>query len=148
YVLAGRTKSGSFAYVGSESCCLTDILGQSCFQDHSPPFQGGVAAPLIKRSRSFKARPGWLVTSTNKVRFAVRLKPPRSLRNKVPSRHFLKVANTPPLKGGECSRTPVLSNSLFSPRSVAMKDERGLKPATTYLNATLMPLPGKPGNVP
>src|SRR5215475_13190018 len=28
---------------------------------HSPPFKGGVAAPLIKRSRSLAAQTGWLV---------------------------------------------------------------------------------------
>ena len=34
-------------------------------------FQGGVAAPLIKRSRSLAAQTGWLVDSNkNKVRYA------------------------------------------------------------------------------
>jgi hypothetical protein len=28
---------------------------------HSPPFQGGVAAPLITRSRSLEAQTKWLV---------------------------------------------------------------------------------------
>src|SRR5215467_5944761 len=38
---------------------------------HSPPFQGGVAAPLIKRSRSLAAQTGWFVNSNkNKVRYA------------------------------------------------------------------------------
>ena len=42
-------------------------------QDGSIPlrFQGGVAAPLIKRSRSLAAQTGWLVNSSkNKVRYA------------------------------------------------------------------------------
>ena len=30
---------------------------------HSPPFKGGVAAPLIKRARSLAAQTGWLVKS-------------------------------------------------------------------------------------
>src|SRR5215475_9926510 len=38
---------------------------------HSPPFQGGVAAPLIKRSRSLAAQTGWFVIS-NKIRIATR----------------------------------------------------------------------------
>src|SRR5215469_2384960 len=36
------------------------------------PFQGGVAAPLIKRSRSLAAQTGWLVIS-NKIRIATRI---------------------------------------------------------------------------
>ena len=28
---------------------------------HSPPFKGGVAAPLMKKSRSLAAQTGWLV---------------------------------------------------------------------------------------
>src|SRR5215467_4354225 len=39
---------------------------------HSPPFQGGVAAPLIKRSRSLAAQTGWFVNS-NKMRCATRI---------------------------------------------------------------------------
>src|SRR5215813_9432509 len=35
-------------------------------------FQGGVAAPLIKRSRSLAAQTGWLVNS-NKIRCATRI---------------------------------------------------------------------------
>src|SRR5215831_2516241 len=35
------------------------------------PFQGGVAAPLIKRSRSLAAQTGWFVIS-NKIRIATR----------------------------------------------------------------------------
>ena len=38
---------------------------------HSPPFQGGVAAPLIRRSRSLAAQTGWFVIS-NKIRIATR----------------------------------------------------------------------------
>src|SRR5262249_46133732 len=38
---------------------------------HSPPFQGGVAALLIKRSRSLAAQTGWFVIS-NKIRIATR----------------------------------------------------------------------------
>src|SRR5215468_5456347 len=38
---------------------------------HSPPFQGGVAAPLVKRSRSLAAQTGWFVIS-NKIRIATR----------------------------------------------------------------------------
>src|SRR5215470_11073979 len=38
---------------------------------HSPPSQGGVAAPLIKRSRSLAAQTGWFVIS-NKIRIATR----------------------------------------------------------------------------
>src|SRR5215475_8355716 len=34
---------------------------------HSPPFQGGVAAPLIRRSRSLAAQTGWFVIS-NRIR--------------------------------------------------------------------------------
>src|SRR5215475_3955261 len=36
---------------------------------HFPPFQGGVAAPLIRRSRSLAAQTGWFVIS-NKIRIA------------------------------------------------------------------------------
>jgi hypothetical protein len=38
---------------------------------HSPPFQGGAAAPLIKRSRSLAAQTGWLLIS-NKIAIATR----------------------------------------------------------------------------
>ena len=42
--------------------------------EHSPPFQGGVAAAKREPDRRSinKRQPGWLLTSTNKVRFAVR----------------------------------------------------------------------------
>src|SRR5215475_3407603 len=47
--------------------------GWRWLRDGSIPlrFQGGVAAPLIKRSRSLAAQTGWLVNSNkNKVRYA------------------------------------------------------------------------------
>src|SRR5215468_1389722 len=45
-------------------------MGFGARRAHSPPFQG-VAAPLIKRSRSLAAQTGWLVIS-NKIRTASR----------------------------------------------------------------------------
>src|SRR5215468_10579996 len=47
--------------------------GMRWLRDGSIPlrFQGGVAAPLVKRSRSLAAQTGWLVSSNkNKVRYA------------------------------------------------------------------------------
>src|SRR5215475_2113636 len=67
---------------------------------HSPPFQGGEAAPLVKRSRSSAAQTGWLVIS-NKIRSAT-----RSFTNhpvcaaKDASQHLL-IAQPPLLKNEE-----------------------------------------------
>src|SRR5215469_17656520 len=46
-------------------------MGMVARRVHSPPFQGGVAAPLIKRPRSLAAQTGWFVIS-NKIRIATR----------------------------------------------------------------------------
>src|SRR5215470_4480418 len=49
------------------------VEGIGWLRDGSIPlrFQGGVAAPLIKRARSLAAQTGWLVNSNkNKVRYA------------------------------------------------------------------------------
>src|SRR5215813_15517004 len=74
-------------------------------------FQGGVAAPLIKRSRSSAAQTGWLVNS-NKIRCATRISlrrlrdlllttPSAPLRNGI----FLSMAQPPLLEnGGEWAR--------------------------------------------
>src|SRR5215475_13824121 len=50
------------------------VEGMGWLRDGSIPlrFQGGVAAPLIRRSRSFAAQTGWLVNS-NKIRCATRI---------------------------------------------------------------------------
>jgi len=59
--------------------------------DESPPFEGGVAAPLIKRSRSLAAQTGWLVISNKNNKEATRLF----------TNHPDRCAAAPPLKGGE-----------------------------------------------
>src|SRR5215468_9339651 len=73
-------------------------------------FQGGVAAPLIKRSRSLPAQTGWLVIS-NKIRIAKRAyrEATRPFTNHpvcaAEERDlFVNGAATPPLKGGEWTR--------------------------------------------
>src|SRR5215470_1879603 len=55
-------------------------------------FQGGVAAPLIKRSRSATAQTGWLVNS-NKIRCATRI----SIRR---LRDLLLTTQSAPLRNG------------------------------------------------
>src|SRR5215468_8398893 len=67
---------------------------------HSPPFQGGVAAPLIRRSRSLAAQTGWFVIS-NKIRIAARA---YKEATRLFTNHPGRCAATPPLKGGECHR--------------------------------------------
>src|SRR5215475_6532868 len=67
---------------------------------HSPPFQGGVAAPSIRRSRSLAAQTGWFVIS-NKIRVATRA---YKEATRLFTNHPGRCAATPPLKGGECHR--------------------------------------------
>src|SRR5215475_669005 len=57
-------------------------------------FQGGVAAPLIKRSRSLAAQTGWLVIS-NRIRIATRA---YREATRLFTNHPGRCAATPPLK--------------------------------------------------
>jgi len=75
------------------SSTVSDAVGLVARRAHSPPFQGGVAAPLIKRSRSLAAQTGWLVISNKIWRL-------RALFANHPGR----CAATPPWKGGEWVR--------------------------------------------
>jgi len=71
------------------------------FARYSPPRRGGVAARSIKKAakRPFSAQTGWSVRRI--LSFAGLTTP--SAPYKDASQHFIDVASTPPLRGGECS---------------------------------------------
>ena len=72
----------------------------------SPPWKGGVAAPVKngpvpkRRGRGGRSQ----VTLWERVFNIVFERPPRLRLSKVASQHFIDGAATPPLQGGECNR--------------------------------------------
>ncbi len=47
----------------SAVAALCEAVTELQVRPHSPPYEGGVAVPLRKRTRSEMARPGWSLTS-------------------------------------------------------------------------------------